>query len=132
MHHDHQPPQSIHTLFGEALRETTDLARKELTLFRTEMSQNIKALVIGIVLLMAAAVFAVVTLLLLTEALVDWISALVGSEALGALIVGLVFGAVTVALGLWGRSKLASASLEPKHTVRQVKRDSEVLTERVS
>lgn len=96
------------------------------------MSQNIKALVIGIVLLMAAAVFAVVTLLLLTEALVDWISALVGSEALGALIVGLVFGAVTVALGLWGRSKLASASLEPKHTVRQVKRDSEVLTERVS
>lgn len=131
MHHDHQTSQqSIHNLLGEALRETTDLARKEFTLFRTEMSQNLRLLVLGLVMLMGAMVFAVATLLLLTEALVEWVGSLVGSEALGALIVALLCGAVAVGLGLYGRSKLAAASLEPKHTIRQVKRDGEVLTER--
>ena len=33
---------SIHSLIGDALRESTDLARKEMALFRTEMTENIR------------------------------------------------------------------------------------------
>ena len=134
MHHDHQQPpssQSIQTLIGEALRETSDLARKEFALFRTEMSENVRSLVVALVLLMAAMVFAVVTLLLLMEALVDWVSALVGSAALGALIVAAITGAVAVGLGLYARSKLSTSTLAPTRTVRSVQRDTEVVTERV-
>jgi len=133
MVHDHQPTpnQSIQALFGEALRETSDLARKEFALFRTEMSENVRSLVIALVLLMAAMVFAVVTLLLLTEALVDWVSAMVDSEALGALIVAAVTAAVAIGLGLYARSKLSTSTLAPTRTVRSVQRDAEVVTERV-
>lgn len=38
--------QTIQGLVGEALRESTDLAQKEFTLFRTEISQNIRTLFI--------------------------------------------------------------------------------------
>ena len=131
MLHDPQG-QGLQSLFGEALRETTELARKELALFRTEMSENVRGLIIGLVMMMAAMVFAIVTLILLTEALVDWVSALVGSEALGALIVAACVGVIAVVLGLYGRSKLASSSLTPKHTARSIQRDAEVLSERVS
>jgi hypothetical protein len=40
--------QSIHNLLGDALRESTDLARKEFSLFRTEMGETSSGLVIGI------------------------------------------------------------------------------------
>jgi len=136
IHQDHQQAQnggqSIHTLFGEALRETTDLARKELALFRTEMSENLRTIVLAIILLMGAMVFAIGTLILLTEALVDWVSALVGSEALGALIVAAITAAVAIGLGLYAKSKLSTTTLAPTRTVRNVQRDAEIVTERVS
>lgn len=136
MHHDrrdaaqtHQP--SIQGLIADALRETTDLARKEIALFRTEMSHNARVFLLGIVGLVVAAIFAVATLILLTEALVDWVSARVESEALGALIVAGLTLVITIACALWARSKLSAATLEPTHTIRSVERDSEVLTERL-
>ncbi len=134
MQHDRQQGSSvgIQGLFSEALRETTDLARKEFTLFRTEMSYNAKLILAGIVALMVAMVFAIATLVLLTDALVDWVSSLVNSEALGALIVAGVTAVIALAFALWGKSKLSSASLEPTHTIRSVERDSAVLSERMS
>lgn len=127
-----QGGNTIHTLLGDALRESTDLARKEFTLFRTEMTDNIKALVIGLVMMVAAAVFAIACVMLLTEALVEWLGRLLNSEALAALIVAAVTGAIAIGLVLYGRSKMASASLTPNRTVRNVRRDTEVLSERVS
>lgn len=124
--------QSIHNLLGDALRESTDLARKEFSLFRTEMGENIKGLVIGIGMFVAAAVFAVACLILLTEALVKWLAVLLNSEALAALIVAVVMGAVALGLVLYGRNKLAASSLTPNRTVRSVQRDTEILSERVS
>ena len=43
---DHQV-HSIHNLIGDALRDTTDLARKEMALFKTELSENVRTLLIG-------------------------------------------------------------------------------------
>ncbi len=123
---------SIHTLLGGALRETTDLARKEFALFRTEMTENVRSLVAGLVMMVAGAVFAIVALILLMQALVDWLATVVNSHALAALIVGAVMAAVAVGLVLYGRSTMSSSTLAPTKTARSLRRDSEIVTERVS
>jgi len=124
--------QSIHNLLGDALREGADLARKEMSLFRTEMSENIKGLVIGLAMFVAAAVFAIACLMLLTEAVVEWLAQLLGSEALAALIVAVAMGAIAIGLALYGRNKMSASSLTPDRTVRSVQRDAEILSERAA
>jgi len=124
--------QSIHNLFGEAIRETSDLAQKEFALFRTEMSQGVRSMFIGLAMVVAAAVFAIAAVMLLTESLVEWLASVLESEALAALIVGAVMAAIAIGLGLYGRSAIARFSLTPQRTVRSIKRDTEVLSERVS
>jgi hypothetical protein len=128
---DSQGP-SIQRLLGDAFRESTDLARKELALFRTEMSANVRTIVTGFVMVMAAAVFAILSLIWLTQALVDWLAVKVDSHALAALIVGGGLAVVAVALGLIGRNAVSKTSLAPTRTARSLQRDAEVLTERVS
>jgi uncharacterized membrane protein YqjE len=122
--------QTIQGLVGEALRESTDLAQKEFTLFKTEVSQNIRTLFMGLALMVVAAVFAIAAVMLLTESLVEWLATVVDSEALAALIVGGVLALVAIGLGLWGRSAMTSSSLTPQRTMRSLKRDAEVLSER--
>jgi hypothetical protein len=124
--------QSLHNLFGEAIRETSDLAQKEFALFRTEVSQNVRTVFLGLAMVVAAAVFAIAAVMLFTESLVEWLARVLESEALAALIVGGVMAAIAIGLGLYGRSAISRFSLTPQRTVRSIKRDSEVLSERVS
>lgn len=123
---------SIQGLLAEALHETTDLARKEIALFRTEMSTNLRTLFLGLGMVVGAAVFAVVALLVLVDALVKWLATVVHSEALAALIVGGVFLIVAVGLALAGSRAMSLSTLAPTRTTRQVRQDARVLSERVS
>jgi len=125
-------PENISKLVGEALHESTDLARKELALFRTEMSESVRTIAMGLIMVVAAAVFAILSLIWLTQALVDWLATMVGSHALAALIVGGVLALIAIGLGLYGRSAMAKTSLAPTRTVQSVQRDKDVLTERAS
>jgi uncharacterized membrane protein YqjE len=124
--------ENIPKLVGEALHESADLARKELALFRIEMSENVRTIAMGLVMVIAAAVFAILSLIWLTQALVDWLATMVGSHALAALIVGGVIAMIAIGLGLYGRSAMAKTSLAPTHTVQSLQRDKKVLTERAS
>ena len=126
------PAGSIQSLIGDALRETNDLARKEIALFRAEMATNVRSIIIGVACLVASAVFAVVALLILIGAFVKWLATIVGSEWLSALIVGGVLLVVAVALALWARSALSLSTLAPTRTGRQVRQDARALSERVS
>jgi uncharacterized membrane protein YqjE len=128
---DSQGP-SIQRLLGDALRESSDLAQKELALFRTEMSDNVRTIAMGLVMVIAAAVFSILALIWLTQALVDWLATKVGSHALAALIVGGVLALIAVGLGLYGRSAMSKTSLAPTRTAKSLQRDKEVLTERAS
>ena len=128
---DNQGP-SIQRLLGDALRESSDLARKELALFRTEMSDNVRTIAMGLVMVIAAAVFSILALIWLTQALVDWLATKVGSHALAALIVGGVLALIAIGLGLYGRSAMSKTSLAPTRTAKSLQRDKEVLTERAS
>jgi hypothetical protein len=122
--------QTIQGLVGDALRESTDLAQKEFTLFRTEITQNIRTLFMGLAMIVVAAIFAIAALMLFTESLVKWLATVVNSEALAALIVGGVMALIAIGLGLWGRSTMTSSSLAPQRAMRSLKRDAEVLSER--
>jgi uncharacterized membrane protein len=124
--------QTIQGLVGEALRESTDLAQKEFALFRNEMTQNVRTIFIGLAMVVAAAIFAIAAIMLFTEALVNWLATIVNSEALAALIVGGVMAVIAIGLGLYGRHAMSASSLAPQRTVRSLKRDAEVLSERVT
>jgi F0F1-type ATP synthase membrane subunit c/vacuolar-type H+-ATPase subunit K len=124
--------QTIQGLVGEALRESTDLAQKEFALFRTELTQNVRTIFLGLAMVVVAAIFAIAAIMLFTEALVDWLATVVDSEALAALIVGGVMAVIAIGLGLYGRHAMSTSSLTPDRTVRSLKRDAEVLSERVT
>lgn len=124
--------QNLQSLVGEALRETSDLAQKEFALFRTEMSHNVRTVFLGLAMIVVAAIFAIAALMLLTESLVKWLATIVNSEALAALIVGGGMAVIAIGLGLYGRSAMSRFSITPERTVRSVKRDTQVLSERVS
>ena len=125
-------PKNIPTLVGEALHESADLAQEEFALFRTEMSDNVRTIAVGLITVIAAAVFAILSLIWLTQALVDWLATKVGSHVLAALIVGGGLAVIAIGLGLYGRSAMAKTSLAPKRTVESLGRDAEVLTKGVS
>ncbi|HKH34290.1 MAG TPA: phage holin family protein [Beijerinckiaceae bacterium] len=124
--------ENIQTLLGDALRDTTDLARKELALFKAEMAQNVRNLAMGLAMFVAAAVFAIICISLLTQSLVEWLATKVNSDALASLIVAVIMGAVAGGLILYGRSKMSASTLTPDRTIRNVQRDTAVLSERVS
>src|SRR5215207_7635421 len=119
-------------LIGDALRESSDLGQKELALFRAEMSENVRTIAMGLVTVIAAAVFAILSLIWLTQALVDWLATKAGSHALAALIVGGVIAVIAIGLGLYGRNAMAKTSLAPTRTAQSLQRDKEILTERAS
>jgi hypothetical protein len=96
------------------------------------MSESIKNVFVGLAMVVAAAVFAIAAVMLLTEALVKWLGTVLGSEALAALIVAALMAVIAIGLGLYGRSAFSRFSLTPERTVRSIKRDTEVLSERVS
>lgn len=125
------PGTGIPGLVAEALRGAGNVVRGEIALFRQEMADNLRTLVIGIAVMGAAAVFAVVGLLVLIDALVKWLATIVHSEALSALIVGGCLLAIAAILALGARRKLSTSTLVPTRTGRQLKQDAEVLRDQV-
>jgi hypothetical protein len=124
--------QGIQNLIGDALRESSDLARKELALFKAELAANVKTILTGVAMMAAAGIFAIAALILFTGALVEWLATVVDSEALSSLIVGAVMAAIAVGLVLYGRSTMSSASLAPNRAITSIQRDKQVLTEKVA
>ena len=121
---------TLQDLVGEALRDGADLAAKEFALFRAEMTANTVGLVKGIAMFLAASVFAVASLIWLTQALVYGLEILTQSKWISALIVGGALLVVAVVLVLIGKRFLTAASLAPNRTVQSIKRDTTLLSER--
>ena len=125
-------PKPIPRLVGDAFRDTQDLVSKEIALFRAETSEGLRQLSTGLMLFIAAGVFAVTGLFVLILALVKALAVLLNSEALAALIVAGLFALIAIALALWGRSKASLSRLEPTRTEQQLRQDVGIITERVS
>ena len=125
-------PSRIPALVGAAIRETSNLAQKEIALFRSEMASNVRSLGIGVGMMAVSGAFIAAAVILLAQSLVKWLATVVNSEALSALIVGVACLVVAVGLALWGLSAMSLSTLAPNRTGRQVKQDARVLSERIS
>lgn len=121
---------TLQELVGDALRDGADLARKEFGLFRAEMASNAAGLAKGAAMFLAAAVFAVASLIWLTQALVYGLNIVTDRPWLSALIVGGALLLIAVVLAFVGKGMFSAASLSPTRTVQSLKRDGEVLSER--
>lgn len=123
-----EPPASTWSLIGEASLQARSLFAKELSLLRHETDGNIEALITVVSRFGAALVLILAALFLAVLALVKAVAALVGSEALGALIVGAPFTIAAVALAYAGLRRMARSNLLPNQTARQLGRDIAVVT----
>lgn len=123
---------SLQGLVGDALRDVADLARQEFALFRTEMADNVGTVAKGAAMFLVAAIFAVASLIWLTQALVYGLEVVIHSRWISALIVGALLLIVAGVLAVVGKNMISAASLAPTRTVKSLRRDGEILTERVS
>ena len=123
---------TLQELVGDALRDGADLARKEFGLFRAEMASNASGIAKAAVMFLVAAVFAVASLIWLTQALVYGLDVLLHRPWLSALIVGGALAVIAGILAFVGKNMMSATSLAPTRTVNSLKRDGEVLSERAT
>ncbi|WP_375459384.1 phage holin family protein [uncultured Enterovirga sp.] len=127
---DRSGTATLQELVGDALRDGADLARKEFGLFRAEMASNASGLAKAAIMFLIAAVFAVASLIWLTQALVYGLDVLLHRPWLSALIVGAALAIIAGVLAFIGKNMISATSLAPNRTLQSLKRDGEVLTER--
>ncbi len=123
---------TLQQLVGDALRDSADLARKEFALFRAEMTSNATGLIKGAAMFLVAAIFAVASLIWLTQALVYGLEIVTHSRWIAALIVGGLLLLIAVVLAFVGKSMMSAASLAPDRTLKSLRRDGEILSERTA
>lgn len=122
---------SLQELVGEAIRDGAELASKEFALFRAEMASNAVGIAKGAAMFLAASVFAVASLIWLTQALVYGLEVVTQSKWISALIVGGLLLLIAIALIVMGKRCISAAGLAPNRTVESIKRDKALLSERV-
>ena len=121
---------TLQELVGDAIRDGADLASKEFALFRAEMASNATGIAKGAGMFLAASVFAVASLIWLTQALVYGLEVVTQSKWISALIVGGLLLVVAIVLVVIGKRFISAAGLAPSRTVESIKRDTTLLSEK--
>lgn len=114
--------EHIVVLLVDAVREAARLTARTLELARVETDGNIRALAGLAAKVLAIAVLVVSAFFVFLDAAVKLLAALIGSEALGAVIVAAPFLGVAAILGLMGARRIALHNLEPWRTMREAER----------
>src|SRR6266550_1248669 len=107
----------VATLATMALSQMTDLLEAEFRLARAELSEKMSALRAGLIIILLGAVFLIVALGMVLQALVA-----VLLVAGGAAVLGLM-------LFLIGQRRLKPAELTPDRTLKSLSRDSRLVKE---
>ena len=115
---------------GDALRDGADLARKEFALFSAELTSNASGIAKGAVMFLAASVFAVASLIWLTQAMVYGLDVVIESRWISALIVGGFLAVIAAILIAVGRRMISASRLVPRRTMTSLKQDGQLWSER--
>lgn len=126
-------------LIGGLLSDVTGLLRKEIDLAKTEVSEKVKKALSGVEFLMIGLVLAIGAVGVLLSALVSGLAVVlsrygiseVSSNALAAVIVGLVIGAIAWLLISRGITALRGTQLTLDRTTASLRRDAEIVKEKV-
>lgn len=126
-------------LIGGLLSDVTGLLRKEIDLAKTEVSEKVKKALSGVEFLMIGLVLAIGAVGVLLSALVSGLAVVlsrygiseVSANALAAVIVGLVIGAIAWLLISRGITALRGTQLTLDRTTASLRRDAEIVKEKV-
>ena len=126
------PNRSIPEIFTDVVNQFTTLLSKEGQLARTEMSEKITQVAVGLGLIVGGSVLLTPALVILLQA---GVSALITnnivSEPWAPLIVGGVIFLIGIILLLVGMSRLKAHALVPSKTIHQIQRDVSVAKQQV-
>ncbi len=126
-------------LIGGLLSDVTGLLRKEIDLAKTEVSEKVKKALSGVEFLMIGLVLAIGAVGVLLSALVSGLAVVlsrygiseVSANALAAVIVGLVIGAIAWLLISRGIAALRGTELALDRTTASLRRDAAIVKEKV-
>lgn len=124
--------RSIPEIFTDVVNQFTTLLQKEGELARTEMSEKVTQVAVGLGLIVGGSVLLTPALVILLQA---GVSALITNnvvrEPWAPLIVGGAVFLIGIILLLVGMSRLKAQALIPNKTIRQVKSDARVAKQQV-
>ena len=123
---------SIVTLFTAAIAQSADLVQTEFRLARAEISEKLAALRVGLALMAVGAIFLIVALGMLLQALVSVLIASGMSPPAAILLVAGGAAVIGLALFLMGQKRLSSEELVPDRTLTSLSRDGRMMKETVT
>ena len=119
-------------LVTDALDQFAALVRGEVALVRAEVDQKLHRAMSGVWLVVAAVIFALVALNVLSAALVAGVAELGLATGWAALIVGVAFLGLALAFWMAGAKALKPDALTPDRTARNLRRDATTIKEAVT
>ena len=123
--------RSTPALMADLLDQVTQLVRKEVQLFRAEMSDKATQAMVAVGSVLAAAVVAITALNVLAAALVAALANAGIPGAWAAVIVGVVLALVAFVMAKKGIDNLKAGSLAPERTTRAAARDVTMVKEKI-
>jgi putative superfamily III holin-X len=121
------PNRSIAEIFTDLMTQLTILLRKEGQLARTEMSEKINQVAVGLGLIVGGSVLLTPALVILLQA---GVSALITSKIVDEPWAPLIVGGAVLVIGLIlllvGMSRLKAEALVPSRTIQQIQSDMRV------
>lgn len=128
---ENRSPQ-LQSLLADVALRVVDLLQREFQLFRAETRAGLTRLGYAAALLIVAAGFLIAGIVLAAEAAVEALAVQLESEAMAAAAVSGACLILALLLFLWGRSKLAHGDVLPRRSMSSLRRDAEMLAEKVS
>jgi len=122
----------LNELLAEALRNAADLVNSEMALLRAELASSIRQVAVGIALFVFAAVFVIIALGLAIDALVVWLTPILGSPANAAIACAAGAAVIAILLGTIGYSLVRVETLYPERTASSLRSDARMIQRRVS
>ena len=124
--------RSIPEVFSDLVGQLTTLLRKEAELARTEVSEKISKIALGLAFAMVGGVLVIPALVVLLGAIVSALTSNGMAIYLAALIVGGSTLIIGIVLMIAGVERLKGESLVPEKTINQLQRDVEVAKNEMS
>jgi Putative Actinobacterial Holin-X, holin superfamily III len=120
------------TLFTAAIAQSADLVQTEFRLARAEISEKLAALRIGLAMMAVGAIFLIVALGMLLQALVSVLIASGMSPPAAILLVAGGAAVIGLVLFLMGQKRLNPEELVPDRTLTSLSRDGRMMKETVT
>jgi len=120
------------TLLSAAIGQSADLVHTEFRLARAEISEKLAAMRVGLVLMVLGAIFLIVALGMVLQALVSVLIASGMSAPAAILLVAGGSAAVGLVLFLMGQKRLTPEELMPDRTLNSLSRDGRMMKESVT